>query len=232
MTQRLLALFFALLVLVSLVAYGPFLVHDHDVITSTPSAYTGGVQDVPLAPRKTACVDQILFDTKTAKARFGVRAAKGTSGAPLTITATGQEPKGYSSRSTIAGGWTGTRLLDATLTPPASPTLGVLCIRNDSNQPLTLLGRNDNRTRSRPLLSNDGNINPDLELPVVLLERERSDYLSRLGDIFAHAQVLQPLGTWWWWLLALLLAVAVPGAMTLAIRSATLADRLDRKSVV
>lgn len=227
MTQRLLALFFALLVLVSLVAYGPFLVHDHDVITSTPSAYTGGVQDVPLAPRKTACVDQILFDTKTAKARFGVRAAKGTSGAPLTITATGQEPKGYSSRSTIAGGWTGTRLLDATLTPPASPTLGVLCIRNDSNQPLTLLGRNDNRTRSRPLLSNDGNINPDLELPVVLLERERSDYLSRLGDIFAHAQVLQPLGTWWWWLLALLLAVAVPGAMTLAIRSATLADRLD-----
>jgi hypothetical protein len=227
MAARLLVLFFGVLLVVAVFGYGRYLTRDHDVITSTPSAYTGGIQPVPVAPHGSACVDQILFDTDTEVARFGATTPKGKPGPPLVIDATGQEPGGYSSRSFIAGGWTGTRLLDARLERPAHATLGTLCVTNRSGQQLTLLGRNDDRTRSRPLLHVDGQTNPDLELPVTLLEAERSSFLSRAGDIFAHAQALQPLGTWWWWLLAILLIVAVPAALALAIREATALDRVD-----
>jgi hypothetical protein len=227
MVARLLVLFFGVLLVVAVLGYGRYLTRDHDVITSTPSAYTGGIQAVPVPPHGSACVDQILFDTDTEVARFGVTTPTGTPGPPLVIDATGQEPAGYSSRSFIAGGWTGTRLLDARLQRPEHATFGVLCVTNRSGKQLTLLGRNDDRTRSRPLLHVDGFTNPDLELPVTLLEAKRSSFLSRAGDVFAHAQTLQPLGTWWWWLLAILLIVAVPAGLALAIREATVIDRID-----
>ena len=227
MARRLLVLFFAVLALVAVLPVGKYLTRKRDAITSTPSAYTGGIVPEMVPPHGSACVDQILFDTDTRVARFGASAKPGTPGAPLVIDATGSDPAGYSSRSFVPGGWSGTRAIDAPLRAPERETLGTLCITNRSDQPLTLLGRNDDRTRSRPLLHIDGVTNPDLELPVTLLEGKQSSLLARAGEVFAHASALRPFGAWWFWLLTVLVVAAVPGCMALAIRDATVIDRVD-----
>jgi hypothetical protein len=226
MAKRLIALFVAVLAIAA-IPVAKYLTKQREAITSTPSAYTGGIVPQQVPPHGSACVDQILFDTNTEIARFGATTPRGKPGPPLVVDATGNDPAGYSSRAFVPGGWTGTRLIDARLQAPKQATLGVLCVTNRSGQPLTLLGRNDDRTRSRPLLHINGLTNPDLELPVTLLEGHESSLLSRTGEMFAHASAFRPFGAWWYWLLAVLVVVAVPGCMALAIRDATVIDRVD-----
>jgi hypothetical protein len=77
MARRLLVLFFAVLAVVALWPVGRFLTKPREVITSTPSAYTGGITPMPVPPYGSACEDQVLFDTDSQVARFGATALNG-----------------------------------------------------------------------------------------------------------------------------------------------------------
>src|SRR4051794_18676510 len=124
-----LAAFFAVL-LAAAVLVVVHLAKPRDVVTSTPSSYTGAVIPLGLPAHARACADQILFASDTRIARFGAIAPAGAPAPALRVVARGDTSgpyrNGYESRARIAGGWHGTRQFDVPLAPPRTDRFGTL----------------------------------------------------------------------------------------------------------
>lgn len=204
-----------------------YLAKPREVVTSTPSAYTGLTVPLRLPAQAQACDDQIVFDTDSQIARFGVSAMEGRAAPALDIVARGATSGPYRNdyRSTfhLPGGWRGTRELNVPLRPPHTAVFGDLCIRNLGDDPVDLVGAQDGRAFSRPTVSIDGQPQP-LELQLRLLQSGKRSILSRLGAVTTHAATAKPFGAWWMWVLALALIVVAPLVLLASIRSALASD--------
>jgi hypothetical protein len=204
-----------------------YLAKPREVISSTPSDYTGLTVPLRLPAGAEACDDLIVFDTDSQIARFGVSAAPNTTAPALDIVARGATSgpyrNGYRSAFHLPGGWSGTRELNVPLRPPHTAVFGDLCIRNLGDQPVDLVGGQDGRAFSRPTVSIDGQPQP-LELQLRLLQSGKKSILSRLGEVTTHAATAKPFGAWWMWVLALALVVLAPLALLASIRSALATD--------
>jgi hypothetical protein len=208
---------------VLLVAAIPVLVHlakPREVISSTPSAYTGLTVPLPVPAKGVACVQDLAFDTDSAIARFGAGSAPGGPAPALRVVAQGA---GYTSAAVVPGGWTGTRQLDVRLRPPGSAVFGTLCIHALGRRPVNLVGSQDGRAASRPSVVVDGQASP-IELQLRFLAPGRHSLLSRTGTVTRHAATLKPFGAWWIWLLALALLTLAPLAVGAAVQTALRAD--------
>src|SRR4051794_36905901 len=109
---------------IPLIAY---LAKPREIISSTPSAYTGLTVPLDLPAKATACADQVTFDTDSGIARFGATAPADGPAPALRVMAKGG---GYAAAATVPGGWTGARGLDVRLALPREPVLGTLCVTN------------------------------------------------------------------------------------------------------
>jgi hypothetical protein len=200
-----------------------FLGKPREVISSTPSAYTGLTVPLPLPAKGTACADEIAFDTDSEVARFGVTMPAGSTAPALRIVASGLDSGEYRSdyRATaeIPGGWTGARRFDVPLRPPGTSVFGTFCVENLGDVPIELVGTHNGRAAARPTVHVNGEqVAPELELR--FLQRDHRSLLSRLGEITGRAATLKPFGGWWFWVLALLLLVGAPLALWRAIELA------------
>jgi hypothetical protein len=210
-------LVFAAVLAVAALAALHSLTRPREVISSTPSAYTGPTVPLPLAAKAQACVGVVTFDTDSQIARFGATAPAGGAAPELVVTARADDG-GYRYERRVAGGWTGQRQLDVPLIPPRSAVFGTLCIRNAGAHPIDLVGSLDGRAYSRPHVEIDGH-SIETELQLRLLADGHHSVLSRLGRVTTHAATLKPFGGWWFWVLALALLAFTPIAVWKAIRA-------------
>src|SRR5919197_2869422 len=227
MAKLALVAFVAILVLVAAFPLRSHLTAPHEIVTSTPSDYTGLDHPFELPGNGVACADEILFDTDTRIARFTAGAKRGDPAPSLRIEARGY-PEGpyrsaYASSRDVPGGWKGSRTLDVPLQPPRSAAFGTFCVRNLETRAIDLLGTEDGRAGSRPTVAVNGT-KIELELKLRLLAPGRSSYLARSGQIMSHASTLRPFGAWWWWLLTFAVITLAPLGVALAIRSALPVD--------
>lgn len=207
------------------VTVGGYVLQERDVVASTPSAYTGGEVPLPLEAGQQACMDQVLFDRDSEVAQFSATAPAGRPGGPFEVSV--QDDQGRTlARSPVAAGWSGTQRFRVPLGLGDRELMGRFCVRNTGEERLTLVGQNNDRSRSRPEVRIDDTGTP-VELPLTLLRSERSSLLARVPDVLAHASTLKPLGPWFVWLLMAAAFVGVPAALAVALRSAVAADRLD-----
>ena len=206
-----------------------YLTKPREVVSSTPSSYTGVTVPLPVPARGQVCADEMLFDTDSQIARFGATAPRSGPAPALEIVArgntTGPYRNGYASRATVPGGWTGTRTLDVGLDPPRRSAFGTLCIRNPSDRAMALVGQQQGRANSRPTVTVNGSVTPT-ELPLRFMERGRRSLLARTPQVFAHASTLRPFGAWWWWVLSIAVIALAPLGVGLAMRSAFFADEV------
>jgi hypothetical protein len=212
-----------------------FLTESREVIESTPSAYTGQTVPLPLAAGSEACLDEIVFSTRSGIARFGATATGGNPAPELQVTARGYTDtefrNDYRSVARVPGGWQGTRELDVPLKPPSKDSFGYFCVKNAGAVPIELVGSLDGRAYSRPTVRIDGNPT-EIELQFRLLQTGRHSLLSRIGQTTSHAATLNPFGPWWWWVLALALVTVAPAGIYRAIRTTLDSDAalgLDRE---
>src|SRR5689334_17838609 len=218
---------FLAVLLIAAVAIVVDLSEPREVVTSTPSSYTGPASPLPLSAHGRVCADQILFASDTGIARFGATAPGGAPAPALRVVARGDTSgpyrNGYVSSTQIPAGWRGTREFDVPVTPPRTDSFGTLCVENLGDRAMALVGSLDSRAYSRSSATVNGQP-VSTELPLTLLERGRKSELSRLGQMATHAATLKPFGAWWMWLLALALLTLAPAGVLVGIRSALAAD--------
>jgi hypothetical protein len=226
MAKRATIAFIAVLI-VAAIPVGRYLLKPREVISATPSSNTGATAPLPMAPRGVVCSDGVLFDTDSQVARFGAVAPRNAAAPALEVVARGDTSgpyrNGYVFRATVPGGWRGTRTLNVDLQPPRRAAFGTLCIRNASDQAMTLVGSQQGRAGARPSVTVNGQLTP-IELPLRLLEHDRRSLVARTGQILGHASTLRPFGAWWWWVLALAALTLAPAGVAVAMRSALAAD--------
>src|SRR3954452_20800773 len=137
-----------------------YLLKPREVVSSTPSSFTGATVPLPVPARGQVCADELLFDTDSQIARFGATAPRGGPAPALEIivrgNTTGPYRSSYASEARVPGGWTGTRTPDVALTPPRRAEFGTLCIRNTSDRPVGLVGQQQGRANSRPTVTVNG----------------------------------------------------------------------------
>src|SRR4051812_22970850 len=159
MAKRATIAFIAVLVVAAL-PVGSYLLKPREVVSSTPSSYTGLTAPLPMPPRSVVCADEILFNTDSQLARFGAIAPRNAPAPALDVVARGNASgayrNGYVSRTRVPGGWNGTRTLDVGLRPPHQAGFGTLCIRNASDQAMALVGSQQGRAGARPSVTVNG----------------------------------------------------------------------------
>lgn len=208
-----------------------FLDTPREVVTSTPSAFTGIEVPITLPEGADACADEILYDERSRVARFTATAA---APAPaLIVTARGYEEGEYRSdyvaQVDVAGDWTGTRRLDVPLEPPPEAVFGTFCIHNSGPGSIDLAGNVNGRAYSRPTLRINGEPAAD-DLNLRFLDGTSRSYASRADEVMEHASTLRPFGAWWWWVLAVGLIAGAPAGVALAMRSALVADEAEQRA--
>jgi hypothetical protein len=203
-----------------------YLAKPREVVSSTPSSFTGATVPLPLPAHGRVCADELLFDTDSEVARFGATAPRTGPAPELEVVGrgntTGPYRNAYSSRTTVSGGWTGTRTLNVRLRPPGNAVFGTLCIRNTSGRAMALVGQQQGRANSRPTITVNGSVT-SIELPLRFLARGKQSLLARTPQVFAHASTLRPFGTWWWWVLSFAVIGLAPLGIAAAMRSALVA---------
>jgi hypothetical protein len=215
------------LALVALLPVRAFLTKEREVIASTPTASTGLPKPIGLAPGSEVCADQVLFAANAEVARFQGSMPDGTSAPALRVVASGDREgeyrNDYRAAGRARGGWSGLQTIDVPLEPPVRDVFGTFCVRNDGSESVVIVGNDTGRAIARPRVTVDGEPIA-LELPLRLLEAERSSYLARAGRIIAQASTLRPFGPWFWWLGIAVVLLLVPAALALAMRTALAAD--------
>jgi hypothetical protein len=218
--------FVAVLALTAIAA-GRFLTAPHEVIASTPSAYTGGTVPLDLASGSELCSDQILFASNAGIARFGATSSGAAPAPALDVRAAGETAGRYRSdyhaEAQVPGGWSGTRQIDVPLTPPRTDTMGTLCVRNPGPAAVTLIGTAQGRAAARPTVTIDGTPS-EFEFSLRIMEPGRHTIVSRLGEVTSHASTLKPFGAWWMWVLSLCLLTLAPFAVWRVVAFALDAD--------
>lgn len=193
----------AVLVVVALASFLPWLLADRTARVSTPSQLAGEVYELALQPGVEACLDSVAFTPATGSVLL--RPIGGAAG-PLAVTARSGR---WSSRTSVAarGGE-----VFAPIRPPERDVLGDLCVRNRGAEPVSLAGTTDIRAQARGT-TRIGDLTLPGDFVFELYEPEGGSIAARLGTLFDRAAVWHPGGSWLLWLLTPLVLVGLPIAL-------------------
>jgi hypothetical protein len=188
----------------------PYATRDRERVSGVPvPAPYFEPSGVPLGPGDEACLSDVAFDTDSELVDF-TALGRGRSGPQLEIIA--EADSGYSSRTTLDGGYSLPARLTVPIEPPAESTLGGLCFENTGRRRVDLLATADPRTGvARPNAVVDGE--PAAAKPSVrLLAAEGGSVLERAGQLVERAAALKPaaLTEPFLWLVLVLLVAGVP----------------------
>src|SRR3954451_12136684 len=107
MGKRAVIAFVAVLAIAAIPAVA-YLLKPREVVSSTPSSYTGLTVPLPVPARGQVCADELLFDTDSQIARFGATAPRSGPAPALEIvargTTNGPYRNAYASESRVRGG--------------------------------------------------------------------------------------------------------------------------------
>src|SRR3954454_11104034 len=94
MARRALIAFVAVLAIAAIPA-AAYMLKPHEVVSSTPSSYTGATVPLPLPAHGQVCADELLFDTDSEIARFGATAPRSGPAPALEVVARGNTTGPY-----------------------------------------------------------------------------------------------------------------------------------------
>jgi|SRR4051794_18265562 len=203
MARRLPVVAFLAVLLVGAVALAvPYLTAARSVISATPSPPPLVTPArVQLPADETACLRIVTFDRDSEVVAFEL-ARPPRPGTALTVSVAAP---GYRTRATARPV---ERAVRVPITPPRAPAIGRLCLANTGRPAIELLATGERSAASRPVVSvRDRTIRADVVLS--LLERDRSSYVARAGDILRHASTYAFVPAILW-VLAVLLLGGVP----------------------
>jgi len=214
----------ALLALVVLAGFVPWLLRDRPAVASTPIVRPPSViAELQLRPGRTACVSDVLLTPDAGEVAVEVTRAPSAAGPPLVVTAQGT---GYRAQGRIAGGYDPRSALEIAVMPPRREIGGGrLCVRNAGRADVWFLGTVEERALSTQRTSIDGRP-ARVQLAVTLQAREDRSLLARTGQLLDRAAAFRPgyLGPGVLWGLLAASAVGVPAATLLALRRALAED--------
>jgi hypothetical protein len=176
-------------------------------------AFTVGLPPVRIAaelqPGERACRGDIDVPAEFSRLRL-FTASFGRSGPALSVTAGG-------ARGTVAAGYPDNSSVEASLDDVASGERIDVCVTNDGDSRVALLG--SPQDTPPPYLS-DPNLEP--ELGVGFLRDEPSSMAALVPDAFERASRFRPawVGPWTFWALLVLVAAGLPTLLMMAYRSA------------
>jgi hypothetical protein len=197
-----------------LVEWRPFLTRDRAVVTATPSL--SGLfnrTDVPLAPRRTACVSPVPIPRGTAVIQLALTTLKSPRPQPLVVTAEGQG--GYRSRVRTTSYPVGpASVFGVAVRPPRRDVIGRICVRNAGRHRIALTGTTEERSLTGATTRVDGR-RQAADVALTLLEARPRSLVDRAGVVLDRASAFTGgvLPTWLLWPLVVLLAAGVPLAV-------------------
>lgn len=197
--------------------FGPWLGEEREVVEGTP-AHPPLYQQVPVEvkPGARLCVEPVTITDRTDRIRFGTLMPEDQAFA-VEVAA---EAPGYRSAATVRG--VQALAVDAAIEPPPRDVEGRVCFRNRGERALPLLGTTDQRILSRAHPVVDGEPLPRTEVAVTLVRSGPGSLAGRAGELFEHAEVVNPgfVAPWLLWLLLPLVAVGIPAGALAALAAA------------
>ena len=215
-----LAVTLALLALLVLAGFLPWLLRERAAVSSTPIIRPPSVvAELQLRPGREACVSDVLFTPEAEEVKVQVTRTRQDAGPRLELTATAS---GYRAQATAPAGYGPRQDLEIAL-PAAQRQVGggKLCVRNAGRTDVWFLGTVEERALATERTSLDGEPAP-VQLAVTLQEREPRAFLARVGELLDRAAAFRPayLGPAVLWLLLAGVVLLVPAAVLAAFRRA------------
>ena len=214
----------ALLAVVVLAGFLPWLLRDRPAISSTPIVRPPSViAELQLRPDRTACVSDVLLGPDAEEVAEEVARAPRAAGPPLELTARGP---GFRARASTTGGYNPRTALEIPISPAARQIAGgEVCVRNAGRSDVWFLGTVEERALSTQRTTIDGRP-AAVQLAMTLQEREDRGLLARTGELLDRVAAFRPgyLGPAVLWILLAAVVLAVPAATLLALRRAVAED--------
>jgi len=202
----------AALVVMLVVAVGrmvPWATEQRQIVSSVPvppPLFT--ISPVALDPGRRACVDRVALDERSGVA--AVRTVPRTAGVPR-LEFSARAAGGYRAGASFRGGLGAHRdVLEASFAAPSGPRIATVCVRNDGDRRVALVGTEEPRTATRAVTTIRGAVQPDLALTIY--EPGRQSLLGVAPQILDRAALYKAgfLRGWMLAPLALLVVVGVP----------------------
>ncbi len=210
----------ALLALLVLAGFLPWLLRERAAVSSTPIIRPPSVvAELQLRPGQEACVSDVLFTPEAEEVKVQVTRTRQDAGPRLAVTASAE---GYGARAAAPAGYGPRQDLEVALPPaPRQVGGGKLCVRNAGRTDVWFLGTVEERALATQRTSIDGRPAP-VQLAVTLQEREPRAFLARVGELVDRAAAFRPayLGPAVLWLLLAGVVLLVPAAVLAAFRRA------------
>lgn len=209
----------ALVVVVAVACFVPFLTQEREVVAATPQPPPlFEAAPVELLLGSQVCTAPLDLDRDTDVVRL--TAGRYDSGTPARLRVEVTAPGGYRAERKFEEYADG-QPLSLPLPDPPRPVTGRLCVENEGPSAGLLAGTREGRSRGR-LATTVAGAPSDTELVVTLLERRPASLASRAGEVADHAAALKPgwVGRGLLWALAGLVAVGCPLLLLVALRRA------------
>ena len=192
----------------------PFVRVDRRVVISTPSPQAlAKLSIVGLTAGQTACLDPVAFDPRGNVAVFQV-GTFGRRDVPIEFLA---RAPGHRERIRARVPQDSVPLA-LRFDPPNRPTLGEVCVRNRSKKLVALIGTEEPRTLSRPVVRVDGREQPNIDVALQFHQARERSILQRLPEMVAAVAAYKPppFGRPLLWLLLALVVLGLPVAVMVA----------------
>ena len=210
----------ALLALMVLAGFVPWLLRDRPAVSSTPIVRPPSVvAELRLRPDRTACVSDVLLGPDAQEVAVEVTRAPRAAGPPLEVTA---RAASFGARASAPGGYNPRTALEIAIRPaPREIAGGRVCVRNTGRADVWFLGTVEERALSTQRTTIDGRP-AAVQLAMTLQEREDRSILARTGQLLDRAAAFRPgyLGPAALAVLLAAVALGVPAATLLALRRA------------
>ena len=209
----------AALLAVAAALFAAFLLEDRELVAGTPTPRPlFEVALVELPPGQELCVAGVTIPDQAEQLRFQV----GTFGRPGPALRVRLRGAGYREDLRVPPGFADSATLAVAMRGPGATTLGRVCLDHAGRAPVALAATAEERTRSRPAGTIDGQpVGPDVVL--AFYESGRASALSRAPAIVARMGAFRPsfVGAWLLWPLLGLVVVGVPAGLLWAVHRAT-----------
>lgn len=211
----------AVIVVVALVAFVPFLDQRRDVLAASPGPPAMfRLTTVEIAPQHRLCLDHFALGPRTQVLRM----SPGTFRRPGPRLNFEISPAGFPPQRVTVAGYADNAALALPIDAPPHAVAGRICVTNVGRHSVVFPATNELRSMSRTESRVDGALqNSDVSFS--LLERRPGSIAGRFGDVMRNATFWWPIGAWAGWVLAVLVCVLVP---SLALWATSRAARSPR----
>lgn len=193
------------------VLFGRFLTKDRELVAAVPSprpVFNISLLEVP--PGEELCVSDVTIPDDARELRVQV-GTFGRRGPELDVTL---RARGYRERLTVPAGYPDSSVITAAMDPPATASLGDVCVTHRGTARIALVGTEEERTLSRPESEVGGKV-AEADTYLAFYERGSASALDRAGEIVDRMSAFRPaiVGPWLLWPLLALVVLGVPGGV-------------------